>query len=245
MTDDFMKLITLAYLSFFLMLGLSANFAVGQEKSFDASELKSIRNVSQAILKVRGQQKRQILEETQPLRDEVEELRSLLQQAASYEVASMAVNYNNEPIQAKLFVAQNSTIWGRIQREWSSRIGQRNSGKAAERTESVEIKASPNSVAKLERAKEIIENRKSSIDKDLPKFWQFSKPKDEKNVRIHDALSRLESEIDAIGGEVGLARQEKLKSLIKKLDAKSGAQEGLSPAVPEPTITSITKHYRK
>jgi archaellum component FlaC len=240
-----MKLITLAYLSFFLMLGLSANFAVGQEKSFDASELKSIRNVSQAILKVRGQQKSQILEETQPLREEIDELRSLLQQAAGHEVASMTVNYNNEPIQAQPLVIHKPTIWGRMQRAWSSQIWKRNSGKAAERNESVEINARPNSVAKLERAKEIIENRKSSIDKELPKFWQFSKPKDEKNVRIHEALSRLESEIDAIEGEVGLARQEKLKSLIKRLDANSGAQEGLSPAVPEPTITSITKHYRK
>jgi hypothetical protein len=227
---------------------VSPTFADEQKNKFESGELRGIRNISQSILKVRGQKRQQVLVETQSLRDEVKQIRNELKQAVVINKPSMVINDNTfsaPPV--SLDIPSSSSIDG-VKRWWRSMLKNNdvaNKEVANEIASALLLKDESMQMVQLRKAKVILEKRKQIIDKEIPSFWQFGQSADEKQVRIHQALVSLESDIDEAGKAKGLVRREKLQAIIAKLDAKITQKVTEQPIVPEPTITSITKHYRK
>lgn len=224
-----------------LFFFVSPTFADEQKNNFESGELQSIRNISQSILKIRGQQRQKILVETQPLRDEIQQVQEALNQAAVVNQPALVINQSNYSVTATSLKKPSSIE--RVSLWWRSMF--KNNIASSKKTSPQAIKAESMKIEQLSKAKAILEKRKQKIDKNMPSFWQFGQSADPKQVRIRQALVSLEADIVQAGKAKGLARKEKLQAIIAKLDTKKIAKVTEQPNEPIPTITSITKHYRK
>jgi len=226
-----------------LLLFVSPAQAGIQDDNFEASELQNIRNISQSILKSRGQERKAILAETQPLREEVLQIRAELKQAAVLNDTKLVLTTNTNLVSTDTFEIPARTTTEKVSRWWRSIT---KSNKSANQNTSItKNKSTSSQMLSLDKAKSIINKRKTNIDNKMPSFWQLGQDADPKQVRIRQALVHLESDIIAAGNEKGTKRRKKIEAIIAKLDGKQVDNE-ITPAIePERTISSITKHYRK
>lgn len=234
---------SIAYIGLFCLLVSLSHLvsAQGEGSRFAADELKSIRNISQSILQVRGQERRKIFNETQSLRQDIEDVRSALKQIVELDSPSLVVLHKNNHVTAsEPLVIPNPPIWARLNRSLISSIGENKTSKKP-----MEKKKSGQDTVHVEVAKQIIVKRKALIEDELPAFWQLGKRGDEKKLRLKQALESLEADVDALSAGAGQRRREKIQALLTKLDGKPEPSGKALPENPSPTITSITKHYRK
>ncbi len=211
----------------------SISVAGSSDKDFKAGELKIIRNVSQTILKVRGQKRQNVEADTKPLREEINQLRRSLEQAL-VALDAPSITFDLHPAQDAnvLLNKKEKSIWDRVAGYWNSEgdggLSENSSAKKINKMFSKNI----------EKAKIILSKRKSLVAGDLPSFWQIWKTADKRKVRLQKTLINLEDELQII--DDGVDRRTKLKALISKLGGnKSHKYRKETQLVP--TIQSLTK----
>ena len=185
---------------------------------FDSEQLQSIRNVSQSILKTRGQKRAQVFEENKQLREEVKLVKDVLEEAVVIlDTPSLIIH------------SQLSTSASRIKRNKPNRSQQEKK-----------------SNLKIAKAKRILQERKKSMNKrntvKASKRQTHQQYREYGKEQIKKALDNLLTELDSMEEDKGMKQREKLKKIINRLEARP---ELNAKHEPDPTITTMTKHYRK
>jgi hypothetical protein len=204
---------------------------------FEAGELETVRNISQAILKVRGQKKKQVLKETEQLRTDVIQLRNLLDDAVSLDQVSGLIR-STTPIETTIYQKNRPEDLTKRFLGWWRSLLRKDEGKA------VDVKDEMYS-RKLSSAREILARRKAAIEKNLPAFWQVWVTPDPQKERVHEALKSIENQINAAENSSGSERALKLQGIVKRLSNKNEKWAKGDPDGFVPTILTLTKHVRK
>jgi len=239
-----MKMIKALFWVFFAgqLVSVSSVLAEEQGNSFKAGELQSIRNVSQSILKVRGQKRLEVLEETQSLRDEMGLVREALQQAVAQGYPAVVVNKEAYSVDDAYLQEPTDSSVQRLLKWWRSLNESKPAGEGmSDRT----VKFKSMQAEKINKIRTILEKRKRKIDEDMPAFWQPSSAAGERLARIRGAITSIEIEVNEASKVSGFARTEKLQALLERLENRKSSDLVEPASVPDPTITSITKHFRK
>ena len=212
--------------------GSAVSYSSESEKEFSANELKVIRNVSQNLLKVRGQERQQVVEDTDSLRKTIENVDGVLKvTGAALDKPSLTTVKStvSETDQESL------SIWQQV----LQRLGATGYGEQSEREVVTAISVAD--LNRLEAVKSQLSQQKATLDKDLPAFWEVWKEKNQDKARVSQKLADIEEELNAIIADPENS-QEKIERLRSKF--RNTAAENTEKEL-EPTITSMTKHYRK
>lgn len=232
--------------SLFLCVVLPLSFSVVAESKddnneFKVHELRQIRGVSQAILKVRGQARREAIEETKDIRAEVAQINKMMQSSLEqYAMVDFRGRNNvlvngsvNAVVATEELAPEERSVANRIKRAW------RNIVKRDAR------KIRPNATRedrlnkRLDKMLAIAKTRKEKTEKIGPSMWEFWEKPTQKNTRIIHAMTKLKESLENIQSAEG---EEKRKLARAFLD-RSKQKLNRKPA--DPTLTSITKHIRK
>lgn len=219
----------------FCVLMASAIAATAEEgkEQFTSDELKNIRQVSQAILVTRGQQRKAAMVESQLVREDIEKFRSLLheeqyrleipQDAVINLAGDTIINISSEQVPD---TAEDDGLIPRAKRRFKAWLG--------------ESEPTPkNRSVKLRQARELLTVRRATIEKELPAAWELWKEPDPAKMQMKKRFQELEKEIADIEELEPPQRREKIKKMLSRLDRPVDQSEQ------EPTISSITKHIKK
>lgn len=227
-----------AYLLMACILCAAKATAEDGEGKLNATEINSIRAVSQAILKVRGQHRQRIDQEIIPLRNDIDGVKSVLAEAVAEQNTVIGLTKPNANAAPPVAIEDAGTsawtaLMGRATKLWQKKDGwiesirQRSPEKIESRYDN-----------SLKRARLIVASRRAKIETQLPAFWQLGKTPDPDRQRAKDALVVLEAELHSIENEQPGAKHEKIINTISRLDLEKPTEQH----EPAPTITSITKH---
>ncbi|RYY73343.1 MAG: hypothetical protein EOO52_18250 [Gammaproteobacteria bacterium] len=232
---------SVSFIAFISVCIIFSNIASAEEQpeKLNATEINAIRNVSQSLLKVRGQERERIEKEIKPFRDDINEVKKAL--AESINEPNMITNFTNgNVVVTSTGINANQAswswfgLWKRVTNIWQQKRTWFGSTDIISSKEQKTAKSSES----LRRAKHIISDRRSRIETQLPSFWELWKTPDEHLMRSRDALTSLESKLQSIDSGDLEVRDKKIKEFIVQLDTEYSAVHGRQ----DPTITSITKH---
>lgn len=203
------------------------------KEQFTSDELKNIRQVSQAILVARGQQRSAAMAESQQVREDIEKFKSLLREEQyRLEVPQEGViNLTGDSV-ISISVAQISdkaeenALMQKARRQLKKWFGE---AEADQQHRSV----------RLRQAREILTARRSKIEKEMPSAWELWKEQDPRKAAIRDRFKSLEKELTEIEELDADQRREHVKKMLLRMEPPADKSE------PEPTISSITKHIKK
>ncbi len=229
----------LIFLNVLLPLGVIADSQLAK-KEFNGQELRQIRGVSQAILKVRGQERRQVISETEELRTEVAQVRKIIQDSMTFDgfvdlrgikdqihasgtVAAQAGEGRAEPAS---FIERTKQAWRKITQADNEKL-----------TPSLLREKQLNTG--LEKALKITRSRKSKVEENGPAVWEFWSERSKKDARTIRAMDKLSKNLEKIQRAQGEEKQKLLREMAKRMNPPQESK----PA--DPTIFSITKHIRK
>lgn len=239
----FFLLLSSFMVSFFLQAGEAS------EHEFSGDQLKQIRSISQSILRVRGAERKIILADIEPLREEISQVEVALKNAvavldkpsikfpthsSTLTAPSLAFNDGSSP--SSTFLVFKDRFLKRISAYWQDNIVK---SKSARKT-AVNNSANRH-LEYMDNAKKILEKRRVYMEKNMPAFWEVWKDRNRSKDNVRIALMDLVNELEEIENANHRQRRSKLTRLIKRLEG-SESKEKMDVI---PTITSMTKHYRK
>lgn len=232
--------------SLFLCVVLPLSFSVVAESKddnneFKVHELRQIRGVSQAILKVRGQARREVIEETKDVRAEVAQINKMMQDSLDqYGMVDLSGSKNilingsvGAVVSTEELLPEERSVASRIKRAWRNIVKRDaiKSGSNAKRDDRLN--------SGIEKMLSIAKTRKEKTEESGPSMWEFWEKPTPKNTRIIHAMTKLKESLENIQSAEG---EEKRKLARAFLD-RSTQKLNRKPA--DPTLTSITKHIRK
>jgi hypothetical protein len=220
----------------------SSNSLLAEELDgkLNATEINSIRAVSQALLKVRGQERQRIEQDIKPMLEDMNEVKKVL--AESIVERDTATNLTDTNVTAAPTFHINGQQNGILAGWWNWLVSfWQKKGSWFEST-SIPADAEEKMVRhfdSIKTARDLVAARRSQIESGLPSFWQVWKTPDEHSERSRAAIISVESKLQAIEEESAELRPAKIKELLGELEEESVVDHGSR----EPTITSITKHF--
>ncbi len=223
-----------------------------RDAAFTSQQLKNTRKVAQALLKVRGQKRRQVLAETEGLRKDIKQLRSLLQQAKhDIDIASISISQvtqqNHYTAQPEFSLQQQggngkAIKWVKMQNptfKGNKDKAQKNNPLSKMQSKHAGIKQRLENT--LKQTQQLTKQRRQVIADQLPEFWQFWKKPDAGKQRIHDKLIAIEQNLEIIREASGIQRKQHITALLEQLQSPTVVQS----LEPTPTLSTRTRHYRK
>ncbi len=223
------------------------------DAAFNAQQLKNTRKVAQALLKVRGQKRRQVLAETEGLRKDIKQLRALLQQAKQdTDIASISISQvtqqNQHTVQPEFSLQQQGGNGKAIKRvkiqtpgfKGNKNKAQKNSRLSKMQSKHADIKQRLENT--LKQARQLTQQRRQVIADQLLAIRPFRKKPDADKQRIHDKLTTIEQKLEIINAVDGKQRKEHIAALLKQLQPPAKVR---SLDAPTPTLSARTRHYRK
>jgi hypothetical protein len=213
-----------------------------QVREFDVNQLKMIRNVSQSILNVRGQERKEIVAETMVLRNEINNTRELLKKAIkSIDKPSMTVSSGfkiTSDAQASIDLASKETVgqsvWRKTKLMFTSYVG-------GEKSELPKVKKHDKYNMLIVSAKNIMSHRQRKVEEGLPSVWEVWKKPSENNKNLSRVLGVLVKDIEVLENADTPDKVAKIKMILKRLDLRDDSEDKEI----SPTLTTMTKHYHK
>ncbi|MBV1878739.1 MAG: hypothetical protein KUG79_13945 [Pseudomonadales bacterium] len=207
-------------------------YAKNQMDQFESQELRSIRSVSQSILKVRGEKRRAIFAEVKPVMDDLDEMKRLLDQ---------------------VMISKRRPVIDGVSRPSTILVASVNlkTGKAALPRKMTEVKKNASmSLLKGQKSNELVSiakgialSRKVTLDKKIPPKWMFWRSADPRLRRLSSTFDSLVGEFESIESSTGDEQIDNIRRLAKRLKRTKPVKDETVETVP--TFSSITKHYRK
>lgn len=202
------------------------------EMQLDADAISKIRSVSQGLLKVRGQQRQAIQAETNDIRIMIKGVNDALD-VASAELEKPIIEVpkasgTDEKEIDKAGRASGSSLFNFFRNK-------PNSEKPAQTKHDTKFYNS------LTQAKDSLTQRKNIIANRQPKSWELWRSKSESDEVLVENIESIIHELNDISEENTAVRQAKLEKLKSRL---RGSKSVSGRRVAEPTISTITKHYR-
>lgn len=214
------------------------------DSTFSAEELKNVQAISQALLHVRGQKKRQLRAEVQPMLEDIKQVEATLKNIQLTLDKPRLVLSSHQPISNKSqLVLDNESLLSRFWQNLGSYIDQileALSVSSKDELLSSRADAEVNQYVQQQlliiRAK--IKDHSEKVEDELPPVWQFWQDTDPQKQAIYDKLTAMMDELADIQSAEGNDKRNKVMAMQQKL-----APKPYVPSKPEPTLTSITKHH--
>jgi hypothetical protein len=213
---------------FLLNFILFSHLTLAQSSQLSSDEIKKIQSISRALLNSRRKSRDLIEKKVQPLRRDVEEIKSLLLMAkSSLEVSGPSYIKKDDRGQVD-DGDSGADLSKEISNLWDGSIMD---------DETLKGIVVSNAVRELILEAELLAvRRRSVISNMLPKFYQFWKDEDVRVVELDAVFSRLEAKIEEASiSEHPISIIEDVLTMLTK-----NVSQGVKS---QPTITTITKHY--
>ncbi len=188
---------------------------------FDSEQLQSIRDISQTVLKVRGQERQKVLNDNRQLRADLKAVREVLEEAVVVFDTPSLVIHNQSIIQKS----------------------QKNSSRSLRESTIGASSSSTTITNKMEQAKAILLSRKNAMAS-APASKKKTKGAQNRTSAVEKEMEVLLMEIESVETEKGMEKRKKMQAIINRLNARPKPLVSSEPK-PEPTITTMTKHFRK
>ena len=233
-----------------MMLFSSSLLATGvadMPNQFTAKELSEIRQVSTALLHVRGQKRRAALLSSVEFKKDVAELKRLVSEI-KYEFEKPVLELNtSEEVSARVSLDGKESL-SKVER-FGHQIRSWYNANFLEKTSPIQTTVSKSPrfnehrqrlKQKLEKAEQLVASRAKVVEGGITPRWKVWVEKDAKKERLHNKLIEIQGLLVELNENP--ANRESMESLIDKLNPKSLTE---SLKVPQPTISSITKHRQQ
>lgn len=204
---------------------------------FNVGELRKIRGVSQAILKVRGQKRRNVVAETQDIRDDVVLMKSMILESEQFAVLNNLKAVDGLASTPDLVQESRPTeklsFWQRIRRSLHGKT------KVERQNVSPMVTRDNRLNDRLDKIIKIAAERKLKAEANGPSILTFWEEPTAKDARIIRAMEKINATLESIKNTDGEEKRIMLRGLVSRMKAK----QEVAPV--EPTLVSITKHIRK
>ncbi|BFM17609.1 hypothetical protein R50073_37920 [Maricurvus nonylphenolicus] len=219
------------------MLSISVEvYSEEKKQGFTSEELKVLRSASAVILKSRAKEKSLLTSESDNIRSDVVAVREMLEQdLASFSVPQMELGEYQEDIPE--FNAQGELVTERSNKKANKKANKRakreaRKAKKLARLSSAEVKK------KLRKRRQLFEED-LRIEKKKKNRKNKEKLASARKERVIKMLASLEEDLGELESAKANERKKKLKRLLEKWERKENNKKA------DPTISTITEHYRK
>jgi hypothetical protein len=217
------------------------------DSTFSAEELKNVQAISQALLHVRGQKKRQLRAEIQPILEDIKQLEATLTDIQLALDKPRLVLSSNHPVTNEIqLVLDNESLLSLFWQNVGSYIDQIVETLSVSSNDELLSNSADASNAEINQyvqqqllvIHEKIKAHSEKVGDELPPIWKVWQDTDPQKQAIVDKLSAMMDELADIQSAEGNDKRNKVMAMQQKL-----APKPYVPAKPEPTLTSITKHH--
>ncbi|MFT7387219.1 MAG: septal ring factor EnvC (AmiA/AmiB activator) [Candidatus Endobugula sp.] len=217
------------------------------DPTFSAEELKNVQAISQALLHVRGQKKRQLRAEVQPILEDIKQVEAALKDIQLKLDKPRLELSSNQPVSNEIqLVLDNESFLSSFWKNVNDYIDQALNTLSVSSKDRLLSSSAGESDAEVNQyvqqqllaIHEKIKDRSEKVEDELPPIWKVWQDADPQKQAIVDKLSAMMDELADIQSAEGNDKRNKVMAMQQKL-----APKPYVPVKPEPTLTSITKHH--
>ncbi len=217
----------------FALAGSSPLSVAAEASGFDAGEVKKLRYLSRALLKSRAIEKERIERELQPQRRQLKEMRETLG-VLDAEMLEAVSSSGVEPNETSSMGVGEMVVDGRI-------VARGETGKT--RSVRPRQKATVQKQNAVNVAMKKLDASRGSIDRTIPRRWEFWKsktPGDDRAEKMVSANLQVRQELSELV-ESDIVELKKIRALKGRLSLK---KKDVPADDTHPTLQTITKHRR-
>lgn len=226
-------------------LACAVSAQASDENNFKSEELNKIRGISQAILRVRGQERQQVLAENKQTIEQIAKVKILLRQSQQKVTAPSGIFDVSPVISAESISQRASHNSSRSEFSVSDDQPQERSGWLFQARAMVdgwldEYRDKPAVVGKLEElnsALALVSAERLRVGDELSPGWKVWDSNDPHKEKIHQRLQQLEQEISVLNSREFVSQAD-LQQFSERVSGAVNKQQAI-----DPTIYTITKHH--